>query len=162
MDKIPENCVFNKGITGCGATSLAIRQPGHTILAMPFVGLVDNKVVHEANILGIHGNMDTSREEKIAKYIKEHDTIKIASTYDSIPVVCDTLESLGLNPYEDMFLFVDEYHTLLNAYNFRYRAIDELLDRATKFNRKTFVSATPIEREYWPMEMTGLPEYRIE
>lgn len=162
MKKIPENCVFNKGITGCGATSLAIQQPGHTILAMPFRGLVDNKASSNPDLLGIHGDMDTSREEKIAKYIKEHSTIKIASTYDSIPVVCGTLESLGLNPYEDMFLFVDEYHTLLNSYSFRYRAIDELLDRASRFSRKTFASATPIEREYWLTEMTGLPEYRIE
>ena len=42
MTEIPVNCVFNKGVTGCGATTLAITQPGNTIIAMPYVGLVDS------------------------------------------------------------------------------------------------------------------------
>lgn len=108
MPVIPTNCVFDKGVTGCGATTLAIKQPGHTILAMPYQGLVDNKVASNPELLGIHGNIGIPREVAIAKYVKKHNTIKIATTYDSLPVVCDTLLSLGLNPYEDMFLFVDE------------------------------------------------------
>ena len=106
MDKIPVNCVFNKGVTGCGATTLAIKQSGHTILAMPFVGLVDNKAASNPEVLGIHGDMD--REAAIANYVKTHDTLKIATTYDSFPFVCDTLEALGFELYEDFFLFVDE------------------------------------------------------
>ena len=106
MKKIPNNCVFNKGITGCGATTLAITQPGNTILAMPYVGLVDNKTASNKDLLGIHGGMD--REKAIAEYLKTHDRLKIAVTYDSIPFVCDYLESQGLAPYRDFFLFVDE------------------------------------------------------
>ena len=108
MTEIPVNYVFNKGITGCGATNLAIKQPGHTILAMPFRGLIDNKVASNSNLLGIHGQDEIPIETKIAQYVAEHETIKIATTYDSLPKVCDTLISQGLNPYEDMFLFVDE------------------------------------------------------
>lgn len=113
---------------------------------MPFRGLVDNKVSSNPGLLGIHGDMD--REEEIARYVAKHATIKIATTYDSLPVVCDTLEALGYNPYNDMFLFVDEYHTLLNSYGFRYQAVNKLLEISKRFSRKTFVSATPIEREY--------------
>lgn len=106
MEEIPVNCVLSKGITGCGATSLAIRQPGHTILAMPYVGLVDNKTASNPDLLGIHGDME--REQAIIDYIATHETIKIATTYDSLPVVLQVLREQGLDPYKDMFLFVDE------------------------------------------------------
>lgn len=106
MKSIPVNCVFNKGITGCGATYLAIKQPGHTILAMPYRGLVDNKANSNPEILGIHGEMD--RESAIINYLQTHEQIKIATTYDSFPFVCDVLISQGYDPYKDFFLFVDE------------------------------------------------------
>ncbi len=106
MTEIPVNCVFNKGVTGCGATTLAIKQPGHTILALPFRGLVDNKMASNPELLGIHGKME--REVAIADYLKSADTIKIAATYDSIPIVCKTLQEHGIDPYKEAFLFVDE------------------------------------------------------
>lgn len=146
MTEIPANCVFNKGITGCGATTLAIKQPGHTILAMPFRGLVENKTASNPDLLGIHGDMD--REAAIARYLRTHDTLKIAVTYDSLPYLCDVLEAQGVNPYKEIFLFVDEWHILFNSYRFRNQAARHLLDRAQKFDRKTFVSATPIPRKY--------------
>ena len=159
MTETPENCVLSKGITGCGATTLAIKQPGHTILAMPFRGLVSNKAASNPDLLGIHGDMD--RATAIANYVKTHNTIKIATTYDSFPFVCDTLEALGYDPYKDMFLFVDEWHILFNSYMFRKQAARHLLEKAKEFDRKTFVSATPIPREYWLSELTSLPEHKI-
>lgn len=147
MTRIPENYVLNKGVTGCGATSLAIKQPGHTILAMPYRSLVENKAASNPNLLGLHGNIE-NKEHVIAQYLKTHDTIKIAVTYDSFPMVCDILEAQGVNPYKDIFLFVDEWHTMFNDYRFRNKASRGVLDRARSFERKTFVSATPIPREY--------------
>ena len=146
MTEIPTGYVFNKGITGCGATTLAIKQPGNTILAMPYRGLVENKAASNKELLGIHGEME--RESEIIKYIQSHDQLKIATTYDSLPVVCDTLIAQGMDPYKDCFLFVDEWHTLLNSYKYRYKAVRAVLDRAPRFDRKTFISATPLPREY--------------
>ena len=125
---------------------MAIKQPGHTILAMPYRGLVENKAASNPNLLGIHGGMD--RESAIVEHLKTYDTIKIATTYDSFPFVCDVLDAQGINPYKEIFLFVDEWHTLFNDYRFRNRAARKLLDRAQWFERKTYVSATPIPREY--------------
>lgn len=51
---------------------------------------------------------------------------------------------------------------MFNQYSFRNRAIRNLLATAKDFERVTYMSATPIEREYWLEELTGLPEYRIE
>ena len=146
MEEIPANYVLNKGITGCGATTLAIRQPGDTILAMPYRGLVDNKTAQNPDLLGIHGEMD--RESEIIRYINTHKQIKIATTYDSLPYVLDVLAEQGRDPYKDMFLFVDEWHILFNSYKLRGQVAKKLLERAGRFERKTFVSATPIPREY--------------
>ena len=107
MTEIPVNCVLDKGVTGCGATTLAIKQLGHTVLALPFIGLVENKKASNPEILGIHGGLE-SRETAISNYVKTHDTLKIATTYESFPLVCDTLIALGYDPYKDFFLFVDE------------------------------------------------------
>jgi hypothetical protein len=107
MNEIPANCVLSKGITGCGATTLAIKQAGHTILAMPFVGLIDNKTKQfPKTLLGIHGRGDKTQE--IRNYVENHKTIKIATTFDSLAKVCNTLEALGYDPYKDMHLVVDE------------------------------------------------------
>ena len=160
MSEIPANCVFNKGITGCGATTLAIKQPGSTILAMPFRGLVDNKTASNPEVLGIHGDMD--REAQIIKYLGTHPTYKIATTYDSFPIVCKVLVEQGLDPYMDAFLFVDEWHILFNSYKFRNQVAKNLLEEAQRFERKTFVSATPVPRGYWLTELASLPEYKLE
>ena len=148
MTEIPVNCVFNKGVTGCGATTLAIKQPGHTILAMPTQGLVDNKKASNPEILGIHKDIGIDRKVAVFKYLENQETYKIATTYDSLPLVCDVLIAQGLDPYKDFFLFVDEWHILFDSYKFRNRAARKLLDRAKYFDRKTYVSATPVPREY--------------
>lgn len=161
MNEIPVNCVLSKGVTGCGATTVAINQPAHTIIAMPFVGLIENKTAqHPDTLLGIYGRGDKTQE--IKDYLDSHETIKIATTFDSTKKVCDTLHSLGVDVYSDVRLVVDEWHLLLNSYDFRYDGIRRLLDTAPLFDNVTYISATPIERKYYLEELKHLPEYRIE
>lgn len=161
MKEIPANCILSKGVTGCGATTLAIEQAGHTIIAMPFVGLIDNKTAqHPDTVLGIYGRGDKTQE--IQEYIDSHETIKIATTFDSLQKVCESLEHLGCNPYKDAHLIVDEWHILFNSYDYRYDGIRRLLDTAPKFAKVTYISATPIERQYYFTEITHLPERYIE
>lgn len=146
MSEIPANCVLNKGITGCGATTLAIKQPGNTIIAVPFIGLIQNKV-HQIGdtLLGIYGEGDKS--EEIGSYIKTHSPIKIMTTYDSLEKVCSTLTEQGFNPYKEAHLIVDEWHILFQAYLFRNNAVRTLLKTAKQFDKVTYISATPIERK---------------
>lgn len=107
MPEIPKNCVLNKGITGCGATTLAINQPGHTIIAVPFVSLIQNKVAqHQDVLLGIYGDGDKTAE--IAAYLTTHQTVKIMTTFDSLPKVCRILAEQGIDPYRESHLVVDE------------------------------------------------------
>ena len=106
MTAIPANCILNKGITGCGATTLAIRQAGHTIIAMPFVGLIKNKEYQHSEVLGIYGSGD--KTEKIKEYMQNNEILKIAVTYDSLPKLCRILIGPGFNPFKGSHLVIDE------------------------------------------------------
>lgn len=168
MEEIPANCILSKGTTGCGATTLATEQNTPAIIAMPYTELIRNKSVQYSEnnegrpvLLPIYGEGDKRAE--IETYMHSHrDLPKIATTYDSLPKVCRILSDLGYDPYENMHLCVDEWHVMFNSYDFRNSAVRNMLDCAKGFRRVTYMSATPIEREYWLEELSGFPEYRIE
>ena len=161
MTEIPANCVLNKSITGCGATTLAILQPGHTIIAVPFVSLIQNKVAqHKDVLLGIYGEGD--KTAIIKDYVDCHPSVKIMTTFDSLPKVCGILTELKHDPYTTFHVVIDEWHTLFQSYQFRNNAVRNLLEETKKMKRVTFVSATPIEPEYWLEEIKHLPEIKIE
>ena len=156
--KMPTNCLFNKGKTGCGGTELALNQDGHTIIAVPFINLAKNKAIPNERVkyevLAVYG--DVSRQS-IEDYANSHETLKILVVYDSLPKLVETLTELGYNVYKDFFLLVDEYHILLNHYSFRNKPIKALLNIAPNFERVTYMSATPIEREFILDELKHLP-----
>ena len=108
MKELPANTIINKKLTGCGATTLAIEQPGDTIIAVPYTALIMNKTEQDIQnvLLGLYGGGDSYKSE-ISSYLDTHDEVKVMTTYDSLPKVCQLLKELGRNPYE-MFLVVDE------------------------------------------------------
>ena len=161
MTILPENCIFNKRVTGCGATELALRNDVPTILAMPYVSLVRNKTLYRKDNLNILGVYSGICNDAITNYLSHPSPIKIATTYDSLPRVVDTLEQVGVNPYKDTFLLVDEWHTLFNSYEFRYSAVTKLLDYASRFDRATYMSATPIEPKYMLEQLRHLPTTEV-
>ena len=108
MKELPANTLINKKLTGCGVTTLAIEQPGDTIIAVPYTALIKNKIKQDTNsvLLGLYGGGDDYKLE-MSSYLESHDVVKMMTTYDSLPKVCQLLQELGRNPYE-MFLVVDE------------------------------------------------------
>ena len=43
MEDLPVNCLLNKGVTGCGGTTVAIRSKHPYVIAMPFNSLIMDK-----------------------------------------------------------------------------------------------------------------------
>ena len=162
MTEIPVNCLFNKKKTGCGATELAIRNSIPTLIAMPYVALVKNKTVCRTDDIEVLGVYEDITEWDITQFARTHSPLKIATTYDSLPRVVSALQSIGIDPYKELFLLVDEWHVLFNSYSFRHRAIRELLATAARFDRATYMTATPIEREYMLEELRHLPTCEID
>ena len=71
MTEIPANCIFDKGRTGCGGTELALRNNKHTIIVMPYVNLVINKVTqHSGKVLGVYEGV---LNDDIEEYIRTHE-----------------------------------------------------------------------------------------
>ena len=161
LTEIPVNCLFNKKKTGCGATELAIRNSIPTLIAMPYVALVKNKTIYRKDHISVLGVYEGVTEQEIIDYARNHTPLKIAVTYDSLPRTIQALEIAGLNTYKDLFLLIDEWHVLFNAYSFRHHAVATLLDYAVKFERVTYMTATPIEREYILDEIRQLPTCEI-
>ena len=126
MTEIPVNCLFNKKKTGCGATELAIRNSIPTLIAMPYVALVKNKTVCRTDDIEVLGVYEDITEWDITQFARTHSPLKIATTYDSLPRVVSALQSIGIDPYKELFLLVDEWHVLFNSYSFRHNAIKKI------------------------------------
>ncbi len=162
---LPENTVINKGLTGCGATTLAIEEDQDTIIAVPFTALIENKTAnpkHKDVLLGLYGRTDDDFRTELAHYMDGHQRLKIMTTYDSLPKVCSSLRFLRYKPYNRMHLVIDEWHLMMLSYAFRSSTIRNLLEEAAQFQNVTYLSATPIEKKFWFPEMQGLREWEIK
>ncbi len=158
MNDLPLNCIFNKVVTGCGGTSIALQNDEDYIIAVPTTELIINKIgradagvgivkFHDGKsrkVYGLHGRYNIVIERDLLKYIATNDTKKIICTYDKLPKLCELV-----NPSRYKLL-VDEYHRLLKDYSYRERAIDGVLDNFRRFKSFCFMSATPIQPLFKP------------
>lgn len=161
MTELPVNCLFDKGKTGCGGTTIAIENDKDTIIAMPYVNVIKNKVAQYPNeecsnvLFGIYEDVT---DQQIIDYIKNNQIKKFAVTYDSLDRLINLLdEKTTINVYQDFFLLVDEWHILFNSYAFRNKAVKRVLHHAKQFKEVTYMTATPIEKEFILTELKDLP-----
>ncbi|WP_101689421.1 DEAD/DEAH box helicase family protein [Dysgonomonas massiliensis] len=160
MDELPVNCLFDKGRTGCGGTTIAIENNKNTIIAMPYVNLIKNKEVQYPDVLfGIYEGVG---KKEIIDYVNSREIKKIAVTYDSLERLIMLLIEQGVDVYDDYFLLVDEYHVLFNSYCFRNEAIKKVLEYSRKFREVTFMTATPIEEEFQLKELKDLQVVEVK
>lgn len=159
MTELPTNCLFDKGKTGCGGTTIAIESEKNSIIATPYVSLIKNKEYQYPNerssnvLFGIYEGVT---KKEIIDYVNSHEIKKIAVTYDSLDRLIDVLIDLEIDVYNDYFLLVDEYHVLFNSYCFRNEVIKKVLEYSRKFSEVTFMTATPIEEEFQLKELKDL------
>jgi hypothetical protein len=126
MTELPVNCLFDKGKTACGGTTIAIENKINTIIAMPYVNVIKNKVAQYPNhrcsyeLLGIYEGITN---DDIIDYIDTHGIKKIAVTYDSLERLIILLLDRSIDVFNDYCLLVDEWHILFNSYAFRNGAV---------------------------------------
>lgn len=152
--KVPENVEFltdwngfelpkgilNKGVTGCGATSVAIEDEHKTIICSPCINLIKNKVGQHEGLLGVFGDV---KNDEIIAYLEKTETPKIMVTYDSMPRLAKLIADKS-----DWRVVVDEYQYLLIDSGFRSDKAIALLDVVNEFDYVTYLSATPIADKY--------------
>lgn len=161
MKDFPENCIFNKVKTGCGATTIALTNDHNYIIVVPTTELVISKCFPSKdkdgndlvwkkseivpsvsplnpNLLGLYGKFNPTTKAKLKKFLNKVGVKKIICTYDKVEKVMPFI-----NPQEFKIL-IDEYHDLFKQYLFRFKAINGVLDHYNKFSSYCFLSATPI------------------
>lgn len=132
--------ILNKGVTGCGATSVAIEDEHKTIICSPRINLIKNKVGQHKGLLGVYGDV---KNDEVMMYLDKTETPKIMVTYDSMPRLAKLIDDKS-----DWRIVVDEYQYLLIDSGFRSDKAIALLDVVNEFDYVTYLSATPIADKY--------------
>ncbi len=132
--------ILNKGVTGCGATSVAIEDEHKTIICSPRINLIKNKVGQHKGLLGVYEDV---KNDVIMAYLEKTDTPKIMVTYDSMPRLAKLIDDKS-----DWRVVIDEYQYLLIDSGFRSDKAIALLDVVNEFDYVTYLSATPIADKY--------------
>lgn len=170
LPDLPYNCIFNKGITGCGGTTIALFNDEPYIVAVPTTELIINKTGlseagattitspdgKEQTVFGLFGVFSYPVKKQLKEYLFGSGVKKILCTYDKVAKLSEYLEP------SDYRLLVDEYHILLKAYSYRKTAINGVLDSFRDYKSYCFMSATPITPEFKPAVLDGVPDIKAE
>lgn len=156
INVIPSKCLLNKGVTGCGGTTLEIQSKRDSIILVPNVNLVLNKTAAHNNLIGVYG--DINKLHFLSQYKKHNTYKKIIATYDALPKLIDWI---GDSIY-DYFLLIDEYHILFNSYSLRYDAISRVLNSFRNFKDYCFMTATPLNEENILEEIKDIPIVEVK
>jgi len=155
--------LFNKKITGCGATSLVLENNRDVIVVCPNIALIESKVNQYPNaecpyeVFGVFGRIkDNDIDEYISKCEKMKQPKKIMVTYNSISKVMKTIGDVS--SYK---IVVDEFHEILLSGGFRNETIKNLLMKLSGHVDVTYISATPIPVGYLPPELEKLDSYEV-
>lgn len=132
--------IVNKGITGCGATTLAIEDAHKTIICSPRINLIKNKSRQHKGTLAVYGDV---RNVEIEDYLRNSPKPKLLATYDSIPRLSNIIKDKS-----DWRVVVDEYQYILIDSGFKSETEMLLLEELKKYPYVTYLSATPIADKY--------------
>lgn len=166
LTDLPQNCIFNKKITGCGGTTIALKNNIDYVIAVPTVELIINKIKRvdsgigtvrfkdgsTMEVFGIFGTFDYQTKKSLKEYVKKEGIKKIICTYDKLPRLKEFIDT---KCYQ---LLVDEYHSLLKAYSYRHTAINGIFESYREYKSVCFMSATPINSDFRPDALNGLEE----
>lgn len=155
-DGIPFGIV-NKTKTDVGGTYVAANCSSNYIIVCPFKDLVDSIAADKNNRYEVFKCYGGVREYQFRKYIKNNTTYKIAVTYDSLPKLIGWLGNT-----EGWKVLIDEYHLILEDMDFRYDAINGLMEEIQKFRHYSFLSATPIDLDFEIDFLKQLPHYKVQ
>ena len=155
-DGIPFGIV-NKTKTDVGGTYVAANCSSNYIIVCPFKDLVDSIAADKNNKYEVFKCYGGIREYQFRKYIKNNTTYKIAVTYDSLPKLIGWLSGT-----EGWKVLIDEYHLILEDMDFRYDAINGLMEEIQKFKYYSFLSATPIDLDFEIDFLKQLPHYKVQ
>ena len=157
MDDLPKNVMLNKVTTGCGMTSVVLKNEVKYVLAVPYVALIENKILwckeKDIDVCAIYGG---NGEKEVLAFTGD----KIITTYDSLGKVTRALEQRG--DIKDWKICIDEAHKLVDSAAFRTGAIRTVLNSYSKYKSYVFGTATPVKDKYQLPELNYIRKARID
>lgn len=151
--------ILNKDICGCGCTEYYLRNDMPVILVSPRKELLNCKMNSDRERPLFYFDRSNARRVKAEESIKmlkdyvcnpfvgEDFVPKILVTYDSLKLVVDTLEEMGI--IEQFSMIVDEFTCIFTDVMLKgfleLNLIQMLIERP---NHVVFISATPISEEH--------------
>ena len=154
--------ILDKKLTGCGATTMVLRDGYYTIILCPRVLLIDCKA-HDPEFIGkVHEfrKADDRRssvlelQNQMMDYIRKTElgnpfsnlVPKILVTYDSFKYVAERLTQEGI--FDRFRVVVDEFQTLMTDAAYRGPIEMEVMENLKHSNNVIFLSATPCLEQY--------------
>ena len=148
--------IFNKVVTGCGATTYYLLNNENVVLLSPRIELIRSKITQDKfdGVLSllkfkVDNNKKVSNkailnlfEQELINHIKENKPIKIIVTYDSFKDIKPLLQKFSLI---DKFRFVvDEFQALVKDSSFKGSVELEFTKLLEGLNKVVYLSATPL------------------
>ncbi len=142
---LPESSIMHKKIPGCGATTLELLFPRDSIIIEPNKPVIIGKCLkyngkkrkHKV-ILGVYEGIESEDIKRYVENRKGHK--KILTTPEGFKKI---KEALGEAIYTHYFILFDECEKAIQDIDFRGEIVNPI-DEFFKFDKKAFVSATPI------------------
>ena len=165
------NCIVDKVITGCGATTEALADNVPTILASPrsaLLGCKEESDQFKGKVYLFRNEEDTYNGAKaidlinrMKEYVRSTPVPKILVTYDSFPKVAYGLREM--NAFHDFRIIVDEAQALFGDAAFKPNVEIQFLEEVSKSNRAIFISATPYIEDLLDIStyFQNLPYYQL-
>ena len=155
-----ERGIYAKGLTGCGATTFALRDDEmNVVLLVPRKTLLRNKAEQTPDVQMVYGDITN---DEIMAYLDGHEGRRkvFICTYDS----AGRLRCLLGDTWEGYHLYVDEFHVLLSDAGFKSYVEMSLIDSVRDAEHQTWLSATPCLDEFIERmpHLKDLPFYELD
>jgi len=152
LEELPKGVLINKVTTGCGGTTIAIESQEKYVICVPYKAMIINKMNQHKNILDVYGINSGGAADKA---IRGYKGTTIMVTWDSLERLMTNINILEWN------ILIDEAHKLVDSGNFRGKVIKSVLSNYKLFKTFSFMTATPVLKEYQLDELKGIPEVKI-
>lgn len=158
-DSIPTNTILNKTLTGLGATHSEIHSKRNSIIIEPNVSVILGKLNNNENLEAVY---EKCTPHSIKKYLKmDIPYKKILCTPESFYKIRKAAEDLKINIYKNFFCLFDECEKITQDVDFRRKITQPIYD-FFKFEKKAFVSATPLPMSHKDFEHQNFQMIKIK
>lgn len=156
---LPQNCLFDKVLTGAGGTYVALTAPEPYIIAVPTKALVEDKIKSpqyaHVKLLAVSGDYDYVDHAGVSHKGVPPGYDKIICTYQQLENVASKINPKGWH------LLVDEMHMILRLATFCPAELSYMISHFRDFKSYCFMSATVPKEEHLIPELKSLDRVKM-